>query len=157
MSLQFLLISDTEKGFVTEGENQYLKRIQRFIPFEKVVIPSNKKWNSLPPDKRKTEEGKKILEQVKSNDYLILLDERGKQFSSISFSKQVEQWLANTSGNVIFVIGGAHGFSDDVYQRANQKLSLSTMTFSHQLIRVIFLEQLYRAFTILHGHPYHNE
>jgi len=157
LSVQFILINNSDKGFVTDGENQYFKRIQRFIPFEKVIIQSNKKWNQLPAEKRKVEEGKKILERIRSNDYLILLDEKGKQFNSITFSKQIESWMANTNGNLCFVVGGAYGFSAAVYQRANQKLSLSTMTFSHQLIRVIFLEQLYRAFTIINGHPYHNE
>ncbi len=157
MALKFIVIHNTNRGFVEQGVSEYIKRIQRFLPIQWEEIPSQKKWNQLPTEQLKIEEGKKLLAQISTNDQLILLDERGKQMTSIDFSNFLDKQLAFTSGNLVFCIGGAYGFSKEVYFRANHKLSLSNMTFSHQLVRVILLEQVYRAFTIIHGHPYHNE
>lgn len=135
---------------------EYAERIGKYAPFSISVIEGLKKSQSLSIEQVKQREGELILRALKSADTLILLDEKGKRFTSTEFSKQVAGWMQNGK-DVVLVIGGAYGFSDEVYQRASQKISLSDMTFSHQIIRVIFLEQLYRAFTILRGEPYHHE
>lgn len=157
MAINFIRVHSTTKGFISDGEQEFLKRINRFTSLNIIDIKPNKKWNSLQPNDLKQKEGEQILQQIQPNDTVILLDERGKQYSSIDFARFIEQNLAFGGGNLCFVVGGAFGFSQEVYARANSKLSLSKMTTSHQLVRVIFLEQLYRAFTILNNHPYHNE
>ena len=156
MSLQLIQIQKTQRGFIEAGVREYEKRLQRFVNMETITISLPKKYNQLPNEQLIEREGEKILDHVQSNDYLILLDPRGKEYTSEQFAKYIEKKLNFGGGNIIFSIGGAYGFSDQVYARANQKLSMSKMTTSHQLIRIIFLEQLYRAFSILHNHPYHN-
>lgn len=155
MAIKLIQVHKTENGFIQQGEQEFLKRIKRFISLDIETIQHGKKWNLLPPIQVKEKEGEKILSKCNPTDYLLLLDEKGKQYSSKAFALQLEQLLSQ--GNIVFVIGGAYGFSSEVYARANAKLSMSLMTTSHQLIRLLFLEQLYRAFTILHNHPYHNE
>jgi len=116
-----------------------------------------KNSNKLSPEELKKKEGEMILSKIENGDVLILLDENGKNFSSREFSKVIEQQMVNATKHLFFLIGGAFGFSDEVYQRANQKISLSKMTFSHQLVRLVFAEQLYRAFTIIKGEKYHHD
>ena len=157
MALKIILIGEPSKGYVLSGEQEFLKRIGRFLKIQTILIHPPKKWNQFKPEERKNAEGGKILDLVQATDQLILLDEQGKQYTSVGFAEKLDSLLAFGGGDVVFVIGGAYGFSKAVYQRANQKVSLSKMTFNHHLVRVIFLEQLYRALTILHGHPYHNE
>lgn len=156
MKITLLVIGKTTFDFVKQGVNEYAERIGRYAPFSISVIEGLKKSKSLSEEQVKLKEGELILKQIKPTDTLLLLDEKGKRFTSKGFSEQVAMWM-QTGKDVVLVIGGAYGFSEAVYQRALHKISLSDMTFSHQLIRVIFLEQLYRAFTILKGEPYHHD
>ncbi|MBQ7819693.1 MAG: 23S rRNA (pseudouridine(1915)-N(3))-methyltransferase RlmH [Bacteroidales bacterium] len=155
MKLVFLMVGKTNEKYFNDAILEYEKRIKRFIPFEIITIPDSKGIKSA--DILKETEGELILKQVKSDDYLILLDEKGKSFSSIKFASYVEKLLSRSDKRIIFAIGGAYGFSKGVYERADDKISLSEMTFSHQLVRVVFTEQLYRAFTIINNLPYHHE
>ncbi|MBP3353984.1 MAG: 23S rRNA (pseudouridine(1915)-N(3))-methyltransferase RlmH [Bacteroidales bacterium] len=155
MKLVFLMVGKTNEKYFNDAILEYEKRIKRFIPFEIITIPDSKGIKSA--DVLKETEGELILKQVKSDDYLILLDEKGKSFSSIKFASYAEKLLSRSDKRIIFAIGGAYGFSKGVYERADDKISLSEMTFSHQLVRVVFTEQLYRAFTIINNLPYHHE
>ena len=155
MKLVFLMVGKTNEKYFNDAILEYEKRIKRFIPFEIITIPDSKGIKSA--DVLKETEGELILKQVKSDDFLILLDEKGKSFSSIKFASYVEKLLSRSDKRIIFAIGGAYGFSKGVYERADDKISLSEMTFSHQLVRVVFTEQLYRAFTIIDNLPYHHE
>lgn len=157
MKISLRVIGKTDKGYLEEGIEVYSSRIKKYIPFSMDVIPHSKKASSLPPDVRKTEEGQQILNSLEKDDVLVLLDEKGKKYSSVEFAGFIDNQMITSTKRLVFMIGGAFGFSDPVYKRANYKLSLSDMTFSHQIVRVLFLEQLYRAFTIIRGEPYHNE
>lgn len=149
------MVGKTNETYFNDAITEYEKRIKRYNPFEITTIPDVK--NIKLAEVLKRSEGELILKQIKSDDHVILLDERGKTFTSLSFAKHIEKLLCRSDKRVVFVIGGAYGFSDDVYNRADDKISLSGMTFSHQLVRVVFTEQLYRAFTILNNQPYHHE
>ncbi len=157
MALKLIAIHPHNKKYIQDGVAEFSKRIQKFAPYETIIVETPKKWHALAPEQLKEEEGQKVLNIISPKDHLILLDERGKQFTSQQFAQHLDSWLANTMGNLYFAIGGAYGFSPAMYDRANGQLSLSKMTTSHQLIRLIFTEQLYRALTILNGHPYHND
>lgn len=156
MKTTLLVIGKTDKDFVIKGIEEYQKRLIHYIPYEMKIIPDIKNTKNLSEQQQKQKEGELILSQVKSGDLLILLDEGGKEFSSVAFSKFIEQKMLSGIKNLIFVIGGPYGFSPDVYKEAQGKISLSKMTFSHQMIRMIFTEQLYRAMTILRNEPYHH-
>ena len=151
------MVGKTDFSFVKEGTSLYEKRIGRYIPFEHIEIPDLKGSASLSPDQVKEKEGELILKHIKEGDRVTLLDERGEQFSSTNWARHLEREMNLGGKNIIFIIGGAYGFSKKVYERADSRLSLSTMTFSHQIIRLFFAEQLYRAFSIIKGEPYHNE
>lgn len=157
MKVEFWVVGKTNFDFLKPGITTFEKRIKRYIPFEIKVLADIKVSKKEPPQSLKQKEGKKILQDIKPNDYLVLLDERGKQFTSVQFAQWMERSLQHSSKRLIFQVGGAYGFSEEVYKRANAQITLSKMTFSHQLIRLIFLEQLYRAFAILNNEPYHNE
>lgn len=157
MGLKLLRIHETEKGFIADGEQEFLKRMKRFTNLEIQSITLPRKFNQLPPNELKQKEALEFLKFIQPNDFVLLLDEKGKQFTSVEFANYIDKTMAVGGGNLIFCIGGAFGFHESIYKRANAKLSLSKMTTSHQLVRVFFLEQLYRAFTIIHNHPYHNE
>ena len=135
----------------------YVSRLKHYIPFSVVEIPELKNVSALTKDQIKVREGELILKNIKPADDLILLDERGKEYSSVEFAKVIQDKISYVGKDMVYVIGGAYGFSDAVYQRANSKISLSRMTFSHQMVRAIFVEQIYRAFTIMKGEPYHHE
>jgi 23S rRNA (pseudouridine1915-N3)-methyltransferase len=156
MKITLLVIGKTDKDFVKKGIDEYQKRLVHYLPFELKIIPDLKNTKNLSENQQKQKEGDLILDKIKPTDSLILLDEKGKEFSSVDFSKFIEQKMVSGSRNLVFVIGGPYGFSDDVYSKAQGKISLSKMTFSHQMIRMIFTEQLYRAMTILKGEPYHH-
>ena len=128
-----------------------------YIPFSIIEIPELKNVSALSRDQIKTREGELILKNGRPTDDVILLDEHGKEFSSMEFAKILQDKISYAGKDMVFVIGGAYGFSDAVYQRSNSRISLSRMTFSHQMVRAIFAEQLYRAFTIIKGEPYHHE
>lgn len=157
MKTEFWLIGKTTFPYLEEGMTLYQKRLKRYLSFEMLVLPEVKNAKKLPPEQLKLKEGEAVLKKVESTDMLILLDERGKQYTSVEFSKFMEQNFHSGKRRLIFLVGGAWGFSPEIYRRADKKISLSKMTFSHQMIRLFFLEQLFRAMTIQRGEPYHNE
>ena len=157
MKIKLIAIGKTDEAFLEEGIEKYLKRLKHYHPVEFIVIPDIKQGGKYTADNLKEAEGKLILQKVQEGDYLILLDDKGKMFTSSEFATFLQKKLNSVTTNLIFVIGGAFGFSPAVYQRANEKLSLSKMTFSHQMVRLFFTEQLYRGFTILRGEKYHHE
>ena len=157
MKITLLTVGKTDKDWVKQGIDIYASRMKHYFPFSIVEIPELKNVSSLSQDQIKTKEGELILKNVKPTDDMILLDERGREFSSMEFAKTLQDKISYTGKDIVFVIGGAYGFSDAVRQRSNSKISLSKMTFSHQMVRAIFVEQLYRAFTIMKGEPYHHE
>lgn len=156
MKIEFWTIGKTNEAYLREGMSIFQKRIQRYLKLETVLITDVKNAKSLKPQQVKEKEGEKILGKLNPGDFLILLDEKGKQFDSVQFAKYMEKQLHQSHHRIIFLIGGAYGFSPAVYARAHQKLGLSAMTFSHQMVRLFFLEQFYRAMTILRNEPYHN-
>lgn len=136
--------------------DDYAGRIVHYMPFQTVTIPDLKSTKSLLQSQQKDMEGTQILKYIQASDYVVLLDERGTERRSVEFAKWLTQKNMSTR-SLVFVIGGPYGFSDAVYQRANERISLSSMTFSHQMVRLFFVEQLYRACTIIKGEPYHHE
>lgn len=157
MKIRIILIGKTHKRFLIEGENEYLSRLQHYIQVEKIELPDVKNAKKLTEHQIKIEEGKMILSKVDKGDLIVLLDENGRQYDSVSFSKWTQERMNRGLKYITFIVGGPYGFSDDVYAAANEKLSLSKMTFSHQMIRLFFFEQLYRGFTILRNEPYHHQ
>lgn len=157
MKVTLLIIGKTDEDYLKKGIDIYSKRLFHYLPFEIKTIPDIKNSKNLTTEQQKEKEGVFILNQVKSTDQLVLLDEHGTQFSSVDFSKWIEKRMIAGTKHLIFVVGGPYGFSDAVQNRANNKIALSRMTFSHQMVRLIFTEQLYRAMTILNGEPYHHE
>ena len=139
-----------------EGIDDYVKRLSFYLPFETKVIPDLKNRSTLSVELQKEKEGQLILNLVQPGDFLILLDENGTQFSSLEFSKWIEKKMIAGIRQLLFVIGGPYGFSNAVYQRSDYKISLSQLTFSHQMVRMIFVEQVYRAMTIIKNEPYHH-
>jgi len=156
MKIEFWMIGKTDFSYLKEGIAIYQKRINRYLPFEMKVLPDVKIGRKTSPNQIKEKEGTLILSKLNTADALFLLDEKGKQYTSERFASFVEQQLQMSHKRLIFQIGGAYGFSPAVYQRANAKISLSEMTFSHQMVRLIFAEQFYRAMTILNNEPYHH-
>ena len=157
MQVTLLCIGKTGKKFLEEGEQEYLKRLRHYISFQLQIIPDIKQAKSLSQSQIKQKEGELILEKIGTSDTLILLDEKGKEFSSLDFSAYLQDQFNRGGKHLYFVVGGPYGFSYDVYQRSNGKISLSQMTFSHQMIRLFFIEQVYRAMTILKNEPYHHQ
>lgn len=150
------VVGPTQEAYLREGEELFQKRLGHYLPFEKEVIPDLKKAGRISPEQVCQQEGEAILSRLSANDHLILLDERGKTYTSEAFAHWLEQGLQLSARRLVFQVGGAYGFSAEVYARANGRLALSAMTFSHQMVRLFFLEQLYRAMTILRNEPYHN-
>lgn len=157
MRITLLTVGKTSFGFVKEGMEMYEKRISRYLPFERIEIPSLSGTASWTKEEIKEKEGEQILKRIREYDEIILLDEKGDRFTSVAWAKKIEEMMVKGRRHVVFVTGGAYGFSDKVREAAGAKLSLSDMTFSHQIIRLFFEEQLYRALTIIKGEPYHNE
>jgi Uncharacterized conserved protein len=157
MKILLITVGKTNFGWVEQAVEMYSKRIKKYINFEIKYILDVKNTKNMTPEIQKNKEGELILSALDSKDSVILLDEKGNEFSSIEFADFVSNKMLISTKSLVFVIGGAYGFSKDVYKRANGKLSLSKMTFSHQSIRLIFAEQLYRTFTIINGEPYHHE
>ncbi len=151
------MVGRTDEAWLVSGIDEYVKRIARYIPFQVIVIQDVKKGKSMPETVVKKEEGALILKKVSPGDVLVILDERGSINSSREFAGFVQKQMNSGIRNLFFVIGGAYGFSDEVYQRCDFKISLSKMTFSHQMVRLIFVEQLYRAMSILNNEPYHHD
>ena len=157
MRVTLLLVGKTVNKHFVELIDEYAGRVKYYIGFDITVIPELKNTKNLSTDQQKQQEGELILKQIQTADHVVLLDEHGKEFRSVEFSTWVEQKMQTVSKRLVFVIGGPYGFSQEVYGRANEKISLSKMTFSHQMVRLIFVEQLYRAMTIMRGEPYHHE
>lgn len=157
MKITLLTVGKTDRDWVRQGLDIYVSRLRHYIPFSMVEIPELKNVSSLSKDQIKTREGELVLKNIKPTDDVILLDEHGKEYTSVELAKVIQEKISYTGKDMVFIIGGAYGFSQEVYARANSKISLSRMTFSHQMVRAIFAEQLYRAFTIMKGEPYHHE
>ncbi|MBN9337253.1 MAG: 23S rRNA (pseudouridine(1915)-N(3))-methyltransferase RlmH, partial [Chryseobacterium sp.] len=157
MRINLICIGKTDDKEIVSLISYYLPRIPKHWNFELLEIPDVKNARNLNPDQLKKEEAKLFQNQIDSSDLVILLDEKGKQFTSREFAGKIDFWLGNSVKKVNILIGGAYGFSEEIYQRANEKVSLSKMTFTHQMIRLFFVEQIYRAATILQGKPYHND
>ncbi|MBK8557216.1 MAG: 23S rRNA (pseudouridine(1915)-N(3))-methyltransferase RlmH [Lewinellaceae bacterium] len=156
MKVEVWAIGKTSEQYLETGMAIFEKRLKNYLPFSLLILP-NAKLKTGTPLLLKAEESKIVLSRLNPDDYLILLDERGKQHSSMSLARWMEQRLASSHRRMVFLIGGAFGFSDVLYERANEQWSLSQLTFSHQMVRLFLLEQLYRAMTILKNEPYHNE
>lgn len=157
MTIKLIYVGKTFQTFIADGCFEFENRLKRYTKLEVLVLPDIKLAGSLEPIQLKKLEAQLILKQIKSDDVVILLDEKGTKFGSLDFAKNLQEKMNRGSKTLCFVVGGAFGFDDQVYARANEKLSFSTMTFSHQMIRLFLTEQLYRAFTILKNEPYHNE
>lgn len=156
MTIKLVCIGKTDKRELETLIKVYSDRLQHYIKFEFEIIPDLKKTKNLDENQQKSKEGELILSGIQNSDFVVLLDENGKQFSSEAFSEYLQKRMNTGLKRLVFVIGGPYGFSDDIYSRANSKISLSKMTFSHQMVRLFFTEQLYRAFTILKNEPYHH-
>lgn len=157
MKVSFIVVGKTAQSYLVESIADYTARIRRYIPFEMEVIPELKNTRNLTFEQQKEREGETILRTLQAGDYVVLLDEHGREFTSMQFAQYIEQKKQTVARRLVFVVGGPYGFSQAVYERCNEKLSLSKMTFSHQMIRLFFTEQLYRAMTILNNEPYHHE
>lgn len=157
MKITLLTVGKTDVKWVREGLDLYISRLSHYIPFTLDEIPELKNVSALSKDQIKEREGELIMKKLRPADDVILLDEHGKEWRSIEFASVLEEKISRGGKDMVFIIGGAYGFSRDIYARANSKMSLSKMTFSHQMVRTVFAEQLYRAFTIMRGEPYHHE
>ena len=157
MKICLLTVGKTDIGWVREGLETYSSRRSHYVPFSVCEIPELKNTSALTRTQIKEREGELILKAIKPTDRVILLDERGKEYRSVEFAEEIRRLSLAGGKDIVFVIGGAYGFSEAVYARSVGKISLSRMTFSHQMVRTIFAEQLYRAFTIIKGEPYHHE
>ena len=156
MEIQLLCVGKTDRSFWHDAVEEYEKRLRHYIKFSILYLPDAKSYKKAPPKQIKEDEAKLILQKIKSENIVILLDEKGKSFTSVRFSKEVEHYMVSGTKKIIFISGGAYGFSDVLYEKFPKKMCLSSMTFSHQMVRLFFCEQLYRAFTIINNHPYHN-
>lgn len=157
MQIKLLAVGKTDSAAIAELTEIYTKRLTRYIRFEIQIIPDLKKRAKLSFEQQKKQEGDLILNQLATSDFVVLLDEAGKQYTSLAFADYLQQRMNSGIKTLVFIIGGPYGFSEEVCQRANSKLSLSKMTFSHQMVRLFFAEQVYRAFSILNNEPYHHQ
>ena len=156
MKTILILVGKTQSKIFKVGIDDYVSRREHDMPFNITTIPELKNTKSLSEDQQKQKEGELILKEIQPSDTVVLLDEHGAEYRSVEYANWLKQ-KQNTARRLVFIIGGPYGFSSDVYARANEKISLSRMTFSHQMVRLIFTEQLYRACTIIKGEPYHHE
>ncbi len=156
MKTLLLLVGKTQNKHFIAGINDYAERIGHYMPFEIKVIPELRNTKNLSEQQQKTQEGELLLKQLQPSDTVVLLDERGTEHRSVEFADWLQK-KQNTSRRLVFIIGGPYGFSEAIYKRANEMVSLSRMTFSHQMVRLVFTEQIYRACTIIKGEPYHHE
>lgn len=157
MKVALVVIGKTDARYFVEAIEEYTNRLVHYIPFEMQVIPDIKNVKNLSEEQQKEKEGELILKGLQPGDYLVLLDDKGKEFTSKEFAKYMEKKMQSVPRRLVFVVGGPYGFSEAVYKAATEKISLSRLTFSHQMIRLIFVEQIYRAMTILNNEPYHHE
>ncbi|HVD97077.1 MAG TPA: 23S rRNA (pseudouridine(1915)-N(3))-methyltransferase RlmH [Cytophagaceae bacterium] len=157
MKILIIHCGKTEDDYLITGIEKYETRLKHYLPVETIYLPALKNTKALSKEEQKEKEGTAILSKIQSTDFVVLLDEKGKQLSSTDFSKYLTQHMNSGTRRMVFVSGGPYGFSEEVYAKANYKVSLSLMTFSHQMVRLFFIEQLYRAMTIYKGEPYHHE
>lgn len=157
MNITLICVGKTNFRFVSDGLRIYEDRIIHYLNYRRIEIPELKSTRALTPEQIKEKEAELILKHIKPSDKVILLDEKGSSYTSVKWAAQLEKEMISGTKSLTFIIGGAYGFSPQIYDRAQSMISLSEMTFSHQIIRVIFAEQLYRAMTIIKGEPYHNE
>ncbi|AMR34340.1 23S rRNA (pseudouridine(1915)-N(3))-methyltransferase RlmH [Mucilaginibacter sp. PAMC 26640] len=157
MKITFITVGKTEDAYLKDGIDKYVKRLKHYAKLELVEIAELKNTKALTEEQQKTKEAELILKKVTTQDHLILLDEAGQEFTSVQFANYLNKRAISSVSSLVFVVGGPYGFDQSVYQRANDKISLSRMTFSHQMVRLFFVEQLYRAFTIIKGEPYHHQ
>ena len=156
MKIKLLAIGKTDSKDLQPVIEEYSKRLSFYVSFNFEIIPDIKNAKNVSKKQQKIAEGNELLKRIEKSDTIIILDEKGKTFSSVEFSVFLQKKMNSGLKNLIFIIGGPYGFSEEIYQRANAKISLSTMTFSHQMVRLFFIEQLYRGFTILRNEPYHH-
>lgn len=157
MKIELAVIGKTSIGYLKQGIDEYIKRLKHYVPFEIKYIDDIKNTKNISEDQQKRTEGAKILSLLDKSDLVVLLDEHGKEYTSMQYSSYIQKRMLSGAKKVVFVIGGPYGFSQEVYDRANDKISFSKMTFNHEMIRLIFTEQLYRAYTIINHEPYHHE
>ncbi len=157
MKIELAVIGKTSIGYLKQGIDEYIKRLKHYVPFEIKYIDDIKNTKNISEDQQKRTEGAKILSLLDKSDFVVLLDEHGKEYTSVQYSSYIQKRMLSGAKKVVFVIGGPYGFSQEVYDRANDKISFSKMTFNHEMIRLIFMEQLYRAYTIINHEPYHHE
>lgn len=157
MKIELAVIGKTSIGYLKQGIEEYIKRLKHYVPFEIKYIDDIKNTKNISEDQQKRTEGAKILSLLDKSDFVVLLDEHGKEYTSMQYSSYIQKRMLSGAKKVVFVIGGPYGFSQEVYDRANDKISFSKMTFNHEMIRLIFTEQLYRAYTIINYEPYHHE
>jgi len=156
MKIQILHCGKTEDEYLNIGIEKYESRLKHYIPVDTYYIPALKNTKALSTNEQKEKEGVNLLSKLQPNDFFVLLDENGKTYGSVQFSKFISNHLNTGTKRMVFATGGPYGFSEEVYAKANAKISLSAMTFSHQMVRLFFIEQLYRAMTIYKGEPYHH-
>ena len=157
MKIVLITIGKTNKKYLIEGISDYQRRLKHYTNFERIEIVNLKNAKNFSESELMQKEGELILKQIKNSDHLVLLDDKGKDFTSQKFAQKLQQWMLSGKKRLVFVVGGAYGFSEEIYKRGNEKLSLSKMTFSHQMVRLFFVEQIYRGYTILNNEPYHHE
>lgn len=157
MKIVFLSLGKTNEKYLIEGISLYQNRLKHYTSFEMIEIPNIKKSKNLTKFELMKKEGDLILKNIQNSDHLVLLDEKGKEYNSIKFSEKIQNWMLSGKKRIVFVVGGSYGFSNNLYHRGNEKISISKMTFSHQMVRLFFLEQLYRGYSILNNQPYHHE
>jgi 23S rRNA (pseudouridine1915-N3)-methyltransferase len=157
MKITLIAIGKTDDSYLQEGFNKYLKRLKHYIKFDVILISDIKKSKNLSEEEQKSKESDLFFKQIQTQDIVVLLDEKGTELSSTHFADMLNKKMISSVQNLVFLIGGPYGFDSSLYQRANHKISFSRMTFSHQMVRLFFVEQVYRAFTILKGEPYHHE
>jgi 23S rRNA (pseudouridine1915-N3)-methyltransferase len=157
MKIALLQVGKTSEKYLTDGINTFKERVRKYNAFEIFTIPDIKGTRNMPAREQKARESEKILQFFKEDDYIVILDNKGKEFSTIEFSSWLEKMFMSQKKRIVFVVGGAWGFSDEIYGKADLCISLSRLTFSHQMVRLLFLEQLYRVFTVIKGDPYHHE
>lgn len=156
MKLTLLQTGKTTEEYIVKGTDKYLSRIKKYVSFDVITVPELRNTKNMPLNEQKNREGEKLAEQLNIDDYTVLLDEKGNEYDTVEFARFLEKSFLLRKKRIVFVIGGPWGFSDDIYKRADTKISLSKMTFSHQVVRLLFMEQLYRALTVIKGDPYHH-
>ncbi len=156
MKITLLSIGKTEEKYIKQGIDIYLNRLKHYIKFEIIELPELKNTKHLSQDLQKKKEAESFLKNILNTDYVVLLDERGTEYNSLLFADFLNKRMLASTQNLVFIIGGPYGFDTSMYERANAKISLSKLTFSHQMVRLFFVEQVYRGFTILKGEPYHH-